>query len=100
MVTGKSVRSQCERWLRARRRARARRVREVSRRKYVRHAQHTGEQRHANLARDCPHLRDMPQKRSEGFMRRRLFAAWLAVLVLALLPRTTRAQTGTANPHG
>ena len=33
-------------------------------------------------------------------MRRRLFAAWLAVLVLALLPRTTRAQTGTANPHG
>src|SRR5262245_18089175 len=100
VVAGESVRSRCERRLRARHRARARGVREVSRRKHVRHAQHTGEQRHANLARSCPHLRDMPQKRSKGPVRRRLFAAWLVGLVLVLLPRTTWAQAGTAKPHG
>ena len=33
-------------------------------------------------------------------MRRRLIAAWLVGVVLMLLPRTTLAQTGTANPHG
>src|SRR5262245_21097065 len=100
MVAGQSLRSRRERRLRPWRRACARGVCEMSRHKHLSRAKCADEQCHANLARGPPQLRGMPQKRSEGPMRKRLSAAWIVGLVLMLLPRTTWAQTGTANPHG